>query len=156
MKNNAKNNGFILPLILTFIVGIFYVLKTGAKNAFQLAEFRLLSLKVSKPTGLLIPIEIIVEVANPTPNVLPVTNYKVEVYHNAKLLTTSNIGSVTIPANGKVVNKVVFDTPYLAILNMAIPMAGIETSVELTLKNNVTIKIYANVLNQQLVKEIKY
>lgn len=145
-----------MPLIITFIVGIFYVLKTGAKNAFQLAEFRLLSLKVSKPIGLLIPIEIIVEVANPTQNVLPVTNYKVEVYYNTKLLTTSNIGSVTIPANGKVVNKVVFDTPYLAILNLATPMAGLETSVELALKNRVTIKIYANVLNQQLVKEIKY
>jgi LEA14-like dessication related protein len=158
MKNQKL---IIIGVIAALAVGVFLWFRTNTKKLLTMAEFRIKGLKVGKIEGMNIPLDVNIEIFNPSDFAVPVKNYKVEVYkrENNELLSTSNVASLNIPANGTVVNKVTFNISILQVIDAAFSLLNldwgkIEKDFQRQIASKVMFKIYAEVGNQFIEREI--
>jgi LEA14-like dessication related protein len=152
-----------IAFVLALVAGLFVYLRTNTKKLFKMAEFRVKGLKVGKPTLSTIPVDVDIEIFNPSDFAVPVKNYKVEIYRregkSPELLSSSNVASVNVPANGSVLNKITFNLSLLQVLKTAASAISwdwqkIANDVLGELANKVLIKVYADVYNQFVEREI--
>ncbi len=158
MKNQ---NLIIIGIIAALAVGALLWFRTNTKKLFKMAEFRIKGLSVGKIEGMNIPLDVNIEIINPSDFAVPIKNYKVEIYkrENNELLSTSTVASLDIPANGRVVNKVTFNVSVLQVIDTAFSLLNIDWSkvekdFQQQIASKVMLKIYAEVYNQFIEREV--
>lgn len=153
-----------IAIIAAMAVGLFMYLKKGTKKLFKMAEFKFKGLKVGKPIGFRIPVFVNLEIYNPSDFEVPIKKYKVEIYQVdgevTKLLSTSNEANTKVPANSSVINKITFNLNAMQVLGVAVSALSwdwnkIADNVQSELAGKVKLKVYAEVYNQFLEREIK-
>lgn len=156
-------NLITLAVIAALAIGVFVWFRTNTKKLFKMAEFRVKGLKVGKISGLNVPVDVNIEIFNPSDFAVPVKNYKVEIHKKlgskTELLSTSNVASVNVPANGTILNKITFNVNILQILDTAVSALSwdwnkIADDVQSELAGKVMLKVYAEVYNQFIEREI--
>ncbi len=158
-------NLITLAVIAALAIGVFVWFRTNTKKLFKMAEFRVKGIKFGKMEGINIPVDVNIEIFNPSDFAVPVKSYKVEIHKKlgskTELLSTSNVASVNIPANGTILNKITFNVNILQVLDTAISafswdldLDKIASDVQSELAGKVMLKVYAEVYNQFIEREI--
>jgi len=149
-----------LSVILVFVALAFFVVKKSVSKAFKPIAYKLLNFSFGKPAKHLYPLTFDIELYNPNPVDAHIKNYKVELYQKStsKLLSTSNIINLTLPAKGKVINKALFTVnafQLIAISGSKISIDGMASDINKQLEKNIVLKVHATIDNEITVKEIK-
>lgn len=153
-----------ITFIIALIAGLFMYLRSSTKRSFKMAEFKFKGFKVGKLNGFIIPVFVNLEIFNPSNFDVPVNRYKVKIYQvkgkETKLLSTSEETSTKLPANGSAVNKITFNLNIFQVLDTVISADSINWNriaddVKSELLSKVKLKVYAEVNNQLIEREIK-
>jgi LEA14-like dessication related protein len=159
MDNSKNQNGFILwGLLVAGIVGFLLWFRTNTKKLMNLTEYSIVSVKVHKVGVLETQVKVSVLIKNPSDLAIKLNNYKVDVNQQSgeikKLLATSEVTSLTIPAKSSVVNDIMFNISNLEVGGML--LQSLKTGLESQLKGKISFLIKGEALGQYFEKEIKY
>ena len=157
--DEKNNNGFVLwGLLIAGVLGFFLWLRKNKKKLVNMAEYSIVGVKVHKLGLQESEIKVSVLIKNPSDLAVKLNNYKVDVNRldgtAKKLLATSVVTSLTIPAKASIVNDIIFKLSNLEVGGML--LQALKTGVESQLKGKVSFLIKGEALGQYFEKEIKY
>lgn len=150
-----------LPVILlsVAIVGfIIWLVRNKFKKFISYLTYSLVSIRIhNKDVWSNVWIKAGISINNPSDTSASIKEYKAELYlgqgDNRKLLATTPVSSLTIPAKKNITHTLDFNFKPGALLSLA---AEIISQGIAALKGQLTIKIMADVSGQFITKEFKY
>jgi LEA14-like dessication related protein len=159
--NKALKTTGLFGLIIGLGFLIYSKLRTNVKKALHMTEFTLKGLSIGKLSMSYlkgVPVKASLLITNPSGIAITIKSYTVELYKvkngEKEKLAKTPISAITIPANGSVVNNVLFNVDYDAITNLI--SGAISNGIESQLKGKIIILVKADVLGQYIQQEIKY